>query len=210
VYALARAVEAKSPYTRGHSDRVTRYALTLAATLGLPAADQERLFRGGLLHDIGKISMPDAILNKPAALTPEEYAIVKQHPMEGVKMIEALQSMTDVVPLIRWHHERQDGRGYPDGLRGGDIPLLVRVLSVADVYDALCSDRPYRSGLAHAACLEILHQDAAGGGLDPELVAQFCLLDPAREGWTSDGKGSRPILPRLPAISSQPVTGRTS
>jgi putative two-component system response regulator len=205
VYALARAVEAKSPYTRGHSDRVTRYALALADSLGLPAADRERLLRGGLLHDIGKIGMPDAILNKPDVLTPQEYDIVKQHPVEGVKMIEALQSMLDVVPLIRWHHERLNGSGYPDGLRGDAIPLLVRILSVADVYDALASDRPYRSGLAHATCLEILRKDAADGGLDAALVAQFCRLNLVRPDSAIEGSPLRAGLPYLAAAPGRPV-----
>jgi len=176
VYTFARAVDGKSPYTRGHSERVTRYALALAERLGLPAADRDVLYRGGHLHDIGKICIPDAILNKPAQLTPDEYAVVKQHPTEGARMVESLESCRDLIPIIRWHHERLDGRGYPDGIGGDQIPLLVRVVSVADVYDALRSDRPYRAGLPHAECLAILRQDAAGGSLDPELVETFCAL----------------------------------
>jgi putative two-component system response regulator len=182
VFAFARAVDAKSPYTRGHSERVTHYALALAEALGLPQADQDMLYRGGLLHDIGKISVPDAILNKPAKLTPEEYEVIKQHPTQGVSMVEPLESLRDVIPLIRWHHERLDGRGYPDGLRGEAIPLLVRVLSVADVYDALASERPYRGAMPHEKCLQILREDAAGGGLDPELVRRFAALDCRRGG----------------------------
>jgi putative two-component system response regulator len=177
VYAFARAVEAKSPYTRGHSERVTQYALALAERIGLAPAERECLHRGGLLHDIGKISVPDTILNKPGKLSAEERAVIEQHPTQGVLMLEALQSMSDVIPLVRWHHERLDGKGYPDGLAGEAIPLAVRVLSVADVYDALASDRPYRAGLPREACLKILRDDAAGGGLDAELVEQFCRLD---------------------------------
>jgi putative two-component system response regulator len=176
VYTFARAVDGKSPYTRGHSERVTQYALALAEQLGLPAADRDVLYRGGHLHDIGKICIPDAILNKPAALTPEEFEIVKQHPAEGVRMVESLESCRDLIPIIRSHHERLDGQGYPDGLSGDRIPVLVRVISVADVYDALRSDRPYRAGMPHGECLAILRQDAAGGSLDPELVEAFCTL----------------------------------
>jgi putative two-component system response regulator len=176
IFTFARAVEAKSPYTQGHSDRVTRYALALAGHVGLTLVEKERLHRGGLLHDIGKISVPDAILNKPDKLTDEEYTIIKQHPMQGVTMVESLQSMHDVIPLIRWHHERLNGQGYPDGLRGDAIPRLVRILSIADVYDAVSSDRPYRRGLPHEQCLAILRADAASGGLDPELVEQFCRI----------------------------------
>ena len=174
IYSFAQAVDSKSPFTRGHSDRVRRVARAFAAHLGLPEADAELLRRGASLHDIGKIGVPDAILDKPGPLTPAEYEVIKRHPAQGARMVEGLEALRDVVPLIRWHHERADGRGYPDGLRGGDIPFLVRVLSVADVYDALTSDRPYRAGLPHAACLDVLRKDAAGGGLDPGLVEKFC------------------------------------
>jgi putative two-component system response regulator len=179
LFVLARAVEAKSPYTQGHTDRVTAYALALADVVGLAAGERDVLRRGGLLHDIGKISVPDAILNKPGPLTPEETAVIQQHPAQGVKIIEPLESLRDTIPLIRWHHERLDGSGYPDGLRGDAIPHLVRVLSVADVYDALKSERPYRAALSHARCLEILRADAAGGGLDVELVERFCRAFPS-------------------------------
>jgi putative two-component system response regulator len=178
VFAFARAVEAKSPYTRGHSDRVTRYALALAETVGVPPAQRDVLRRGALLHDIGKISLPDTLLNKPDKLTPDEYVIIKQHPAQGVAIVEALESLRDVIPLIRWHHERLDGQGYPDGLAGDAIPPLVRILSVADVYDALASERPYRPGLPHAECLEQLRADVAGGSLDAELVYCFANLQP--------------------------------
>jgi putative two-component system response regulator len=193
VYSFARAVDGKSPFTRGHSDRVMRYALALAARLELPPADRDLLRRGAVLHDLGKIAVPDAILNKSGPLTPEEYEAIKQHPMNGVRMVEPLESVRDAVPLIRWHHERVDGRGYPDGLAGEEIPFLVRVLSVADVYDALRSDRPYRTGLSFAFCLEALKKDAAGGGLDPELVEWFCTI-PA-DDLTEIGSG----LQSLPA-----------
>ncbi len=174
LFALARTLEAKSRYTQGHSERVTRHALALAQQIGLPSVELETLRRGSLLHDIGKISTPDMILDKPARLTPSEMDIVKRHPLEGVRMIEPLCSTRDLVPYIRWHHERMDGGGYPDGLFGGSIPLAVRVLSVADVYDALSSERSYRASLAHEECLQILRADAASGGLDPELVKVFC------------------------------------
>jgi putative two-component system response regulator len=176
VFALARAVEAKSPYTHGHSERVRRYVMALAGALGLSAAEREVLHKGALLHDIGKISVPDAILDKPGPLTAAEYDVVKGHAAQGAHIVEPLHSVRDAVPLIRWHHERLDGRGYPDGLRGDALPLLVRVLSVADVYDSLASARSYRGRLAHDACLNILHENAQGGGLDPELVACFARL----------------------------------
>jgi putative two-component system response regulator len=174
LFAFARTLEAKSRYTQGHSERVTAHALTLADRVGLPIAERETLRRGALLHDIGKISTPDAILDKPARLTAEEYEVVRRHPAEGVKMVEPLRSLRDVIPHIRSHHERMDGRGYPDGLFGGSIPLAVRVLAVADVYDALATERPYRPALVPTECVRIMREDAAAGGLDPELVETFC------------------------------------
>ena len=180
VFSFARAVDGKSPYTRGHSDRVMRYAVALADRIGLPAAEREILRRGAVLHDIGKICIPDAILDKPGPLTPAEYEIVRRHPARGVTMVEPLESVRDVIPIIRWHHERMDGQGYPDGLAGESIPLLARMTAVADVYDAVSSDRPYRLGLPPDQCQAILREDAAQGGLDPGLVEQFCSLRPER------------------------------
>jgi putative two-component system response regulator len=173
VYALARTVEAKSAYTLGHSERVAQYALHLAITLGLNDRQLEVMRKGALLHDIGKISVPDEILNKPGALTAEEYEIVKGHAATGAHIVEPLHSVRAAVPLIRWHHERLDGRGYPDGIAGDAIPFTVRILSVADVYDSLSSDRPYRAPIPHERCLDMLRENAQGGGLDIELVTLF-------------------------------------
>jgi putative two-component system response regulator len=173
VFALARAVEAKNPYTHGHSERVTAYVLALAEALGLSDREREVLRRGGLLHDIGKISIPDAVLNKPGKLTATEYELVKDHAAAGAHIVEPLRTLRDALPLVRHHHERRDGRGYPDGLAGDAIPRLVRVLAVADVFDSLSHERPYRSALPHPLCLSVLRENALGGGLDPELVALF-------------------------------------
>ena len=148
-------------------------ALALADVVGLAAGERDVLRRGGLLHDIGKISVPDAILNKPGPLTPVETAVMQQHPEQGMKIIEPLESLRDTIPLIRWHHERLDGKGYPDGLEGEQIPKLVRILSVADVYDSLSSERPYRGPIPHERCLQMLREDAVGGGLDLDLVVVF-------------------------------------
>jgi putative two-component system response regulator len=174
VFAFARTVEAKCRYTWGHSERVSFNALALARQLGLSEAEQEVLRKGAVLHDIGKINISDAILNKPGPLTTEEYDIVKQHPVQGVRIVEPLHSIRETIPLIRWHHERLDGMGYPDGLFGGAIPLMARVLAVADVFDAVSSERPYRPALPLPKCLDILRTNAADGGLDPELVRCFC------------------------------------
>lgn len=176
VYSLARAVEAKSPYTKGHADRVTHYALGLAASLGLSEADLNILRHGGILHDLGKISIPDAILNKPGPLTREEFDVIKRHPELGVEILQPLHSLKDMLPLVRWHHERMDGNGYPDKLKADQIPRLVRILSVADHYDALNCERPYRPAIPHHQCLDIMKKDAAEGGLEAELVARFANL----------------------------------
>jgi putative two-component system response regulator len=173
VFALARTVEAKSQFTHGHSERVMRYALDLAEAVGVARHEREVLRKGALLHDIGKISVPDAILDKPDKLTSAEFDIVKGHPAQGAHIIEPLQSLRETLPLIRWHHERLDGKGYPDGLCGDDLPRLVRILSVADVYDALASERPYRQSMSHEHCLRVLRENAVGGGLDADLVAVF-------------------------------------
>jgi putative two-component system response regulator len=173
VFTLARAIEAKSSFTHGHSDRVTQYAIALAKQIGIGEADLDILRRGAALHDIGKISTPDAILDKPGSLTPEEFDVIKRHPADGARIVEPLRSARDILPLIRWHHERINGTGYPDGLAGDAIPHLVRILSVADVYDALASDRPYRTALSHERCHEVMKNDSDRGGLDAELVRHF-------------------------------------
>ncbi len=176
VFALARAVEAKSWFTHGHSERVTNLCIQLAEVVGLPNDKIEVLRKEALLHDIGKISIPDAILNKPGPLTCQEYEIIREHPVQGAHIVEPLVSVRTAVPLIRWHHERLDGQGYPDGLCGDEIPLLVRILSVCDIYDSLSSDRPYRAPIPHEVCLEMLRDNALHGGFDPELVALFTEL----------------------------------
>jgi putative two-component system response regulator len=176
VVAFARAIEAKCPHTLGHTERVAAHVLALAERLGLPAADREALLCGAMLHDVGKLSVPDAVLNKPGPLSREEYDLVKLHPAHGCRIAEPLRSLRPALPLIRWHHERPDGKGYPDGLVGAAIPLPVRVLSVADVFDALASARPYRPALPRDECLGILREGAAGGGLDPEVVRCFAEL----------------------------------
>ncbi|MCS6849787.1 MAG: response regulator [Gemmataceae bacterium] len=192
VFAFARVVEAKSPYTHGHSERVASYALALAAQFGLPQDQWETLRKGALLHDIGKISVPDAILDKPQPLTPDEFEIMKQHTLQGARMVESLRSVQDAVPMIRWHHERLDGGGYPDGLFAAAIPLMVRILSVADVFDSLASERPYRGPIPHAQCLQILRRDADSGALDADLVKCFCEVVAA--GLVSAvGNGSRSL-----------------
>jgi putative two-component system response regulator len=173
LFALARTVEAKSAFTHGHSERVTGLSLQLAQRCGVRQDDLEVLRKGSLLHDIGKIGIPDSILDKPGKLTADEFDTIKKHPTRGAHILEPLASLRDVLPLVRWHHERFDGTGYPDRLGGTDIPYLVRILSVCDVFDSLSSDRPYRNALPLSTCLEIHRNMTATGAFDPEVAEEF-------------------------------------
>ena len=176
VLALARSVEARHSATDQHSGHLADYAAKLGENLGMTEEELEELRLGCLLHDIGKVAVPDRILLKPARLSAEETEIVRQHPVTGEKICAPLKSLRRILPLIRHHHERMDGSGYPDGLRGENIPLMARILQIADVYDALVKDRPYRAALNSEEALEILRREAALGWLDPALVWKFWRL----------------------------------
>jgi putative two-component system response regulator len=173
VLSLARSIEAKRPLMQGHSDRIVKYAVQLGMSLDLPEEDLQELRIACVLHDIGKVAVPDEILLKPATLNTEETAIVRQHPAIGENICAPLKSLRRVLPAIRHHHERMDGSGYPDGLRGNEIPLMARILQVADIYDALITDRPYRNALSSADALETLNREAGNGWLDASLVWKF-------------------------------------
>lgn len=175
IFTLALALESKDPYLHGHSERVTDYALELARFLNLSEVDQVNIYRAAILHDIGKIGIPDAILNKPSALTSEEWSIMKSHPERGGTICSKLNFAREILPIIRHHHERYDGKGYPDGLSGEDIPFLARLVSIADTVDAITSSRPYRSVGTFEQVLEEL-QKCAGTQFDPVLVAAFISL----------------------------------
>jgi putative nucleotidyltransferase with HDIG domain len=172
VESLNAAVDAKDPYTAGHSQRVQRIALAIGAELGLDATALDALRFAGLFHDIGKLRVPDAILTKPEALTPEEYDIIKRHPDDGAAIVGRLGRLRGAVPLIRHHHERWDGGGYPDGLAGGAIPLEASVVGLADAWDAMTSDRPYsRARTIEAAAAEI--RNGRGSQFAPDVVDAF-------------------------------------
>ena len=160
VVSLAIALEARDPYTKGHSDRVKMYCRTIARQMGLPANQIKELERAASLHDIGKIAIPDAILSKPGPLTPPEFAQVQLHPEKSVDLIRLIPNPEDTLAAIRHHHERVDGKGYPDGLTGDNIPFEARILAVADAYDALTSERPYRTAFSHEEALQILRENA--------------------------------------------------
>lgn len=176
VLTLARSVEARHSARDEHSGHLADYAANLGQNLGMTEEELEELRLACLLHDIGKVAIPDSILLKPGPLSAEEAKMVRQHPVTGEKICAPLKTLRRILPIIRHHHERMDGSGYPDGLSGEEIPLKARVLQIADVYDALVKDRPYRAALSSGAALEILRQEAARGWLDSALVWKFCRL----------------------------------
>jgi putative nucleotidyltransferase with HDIG domain len=169
---MITAIDHKDHYTRRHSEEVTEYALWIAEELGLSEEQKHALRLGGLLHDVGKIGIPDSVLLKPGLLTAEEYEAMKQHTVLGAVMLAALPEMEKIVPLARSHHERWDGQGYPDGLAGEQIPLLARILAVADAFSAMTTDRPYRKGMDVPAALTEL-QRHRGTQFDPAIVDVF-------------------------------------
>jgi len=170
--ALARTVDAKSPWTAGHSERVTEQALKIGEGMGLAPDKLEDLRRGALLHDIGKIGIPAAILDKPDRLTDEEHDVIKQHPRIGARIIEPIAAYAPIMPIVLQHHEHFNGRGYPDGVAGEELSLGARILAVADVYDALISDRPYRKGMELEKTLSIIKENS-GTQFDPNVVEAF-------------------------------------
>ena len=174
-YALA--VEAKDIYTRGHSDRVARYARALGESMGLPAQELDILFTAGVLHDIGKIGIPDSILNKPSRLSSAEYDVMKTHPKVGHDILSQITSFNEILPIVYHHHERIDGKGYPDGLVGNAIPFLARIICVVDSYEAMTSDRAYRKALP-AATVRSIFNEGAGTQWQKDLVERwFTLLE---------------------------------
>jgi HD-GYP domain-containing protein (c-di-GMP phosphodiesterase class II) len=172
VRALTSAIDAKDPYTHGHSDRVGRVAAMLAKQLGCDAEFQATIHMAGLLHDVGKIGIDDAVLRKTGKLTPDEFEHIKLHPTLGYKILADIEQFAEVLPAVLHHHEQWDGRGYPDGLAGDDIPYIARILAVADAYDAMTSDRPYRPGMP-AEKMQAVFRDGAGKQWDPAIVAAF-------------------------------------
>lgn len=168
--SLATALDAKDSYTRGHSERVASYAETLGVAVGLDKETCRNLKRAGLLHDIGKIGIPLEYLQKPGKLTTEEYEVVKLHPSIGYDICRPLKTMAPLLPLIRGHHERLDGRGYPDALSSDAIPTALRCLITADIYDALTSDRAYRRALPQEQALQIMREEASVGMWDQRII----------------------------------------
>lgn len=171
--ALGRAVEERDPYTRGHCDRLATLAAELGRRLGLSPSRIVALERGGYLHDIGKITIPDAILHKKGKLTVEERILMHGHPEAGERICRGLRSLQPVLPIIRHHHERLDGSGYPDGLQGNEIPLTARILQIADVYDALTTVRPYKDAMPGEQALAVMATEVDRGWWDPDIFTEF-------------------------------------
>jgi putative nucleotidyltransferase with HDIG domain len=199
--ALARAIDAKSPWTSGHSERVTHLACKLAAEMGYTGKDLERMRRGGLLHDIGKIGTPVNILDKPAKLDPEELKTMREHARLGAHILQPIPGFEEILPIVLQHHERVDGSGYPEGLVGDAISLDARVFAVADCYDALVSDRPYRAGLPHERVIEMIKEES-GRHFDPRVIEAFLHLmkqEGKRELESAVNAAAEPSASELPA-----------
>ena len=173
LFSLALSIEAKDPYTQGHCDRLSKYSVALAERLNLPEELRVALRRAGVVHDIGKVAVPEHILLKPGPLTPEEWGVMRQHPVVGERICAPLKSFRHVLPVIRHHHEKLDGSGYPDGLKGREIPLTARILQTVDIYDALTTSRPYRKALSISETLTVMRKEVERGWWDGSLLDEF-------------------------------------
>ena len=191
LFALAKSVEARDNYTGLHCERLAAYSLRLGQALGLSKADQLALYRGGYLHDIGKVGISDAILFKRGLLSDPEWQLMRQHTLRGEEICRPMKTLAPVLPIIRSHHERWNGSGYPDSLRGEEIPLLARILQVADIYDALTTARSYKPAFTHQHALEIMTEEANRGWRDPDLISLFAEVTqpaggPGASPWPAD------------------------
>jgi putative nucleotidyltransferase with HDIG domain len=169
IRTLAAAIDAKDPYTRGHSERVSSYSMAIARHLGLSQEEVFRIRTAAILHDVGKLGVRESILNKPGGLTEEEFAVMRQHPAIGAQIMEPIRMLKDIIPGIRNHHETWDGRGYPDQLEGEDIPMVARIIGAADTFDAMTTNRPYQQAFEFEAVLEKM-RTMSGSRFDPEVV----------------------------------------
>lgn len=209
--SMAQAVEAKDGATAGHCERLSYLSVMLGRRFGLPGEDLEALRRGGFLHDIGKIGISDAILLKPARLTPEERKVMESHVRIGFDLLAPLKTMERTLPIVLRHHEHFDGSGYPDGLKGAEIPYAARIFQVLDVWDALTSIRPYKPALSDAEALEILEEEVRKGFWDPDVIAGFRafidedpgVLEKIRSATAEEAVGS----PQGAAGESPPASG---
>jgi putative two-component system response regulator len=179
LYSLAESIEGKDPYTKGHCERLAEYSALLGNAIGLDPESITALQRAGIVHDIGKVAVPDAVLLKPSRLTAAEMALMQEHPIVGERICAPLKSFRGVLPIIRHHHEKMNGTGYPDHLCGNAIPITARVLQIADVYDALTTERPYKRALSRDEALEIMTEEVTKGWWDADLFLCFHKLTQA-------------------------------
>jgi putative two-component system response regulator len=173
ILTLAVALESKDPYTKGHSERVGNLSAEFAAFIGLPEKEQASIKKAGIIHDIGKIGIGDYILHKGGVLTKEEIRFIEQHTIIGEKICRPLNSLSAILPVIKYHHERWDGEGFPDGLKGEQIPVMVRILSIVDTFDAMVSERPYRRPISTEKALKKMEEEKKSGQWDPVLLEKF-------------------------------------
>src|SRR5450432_4282714 len=173
LFTLARSIEGKDPYTHGHCERLSDYSARLGEHLGLAEDQIVALRRAGIVHDVGKVAVPDAILLKPGKLTELEWELMREHPVVGERICAPLKSFRLVLPVIRHHHEKLDGSGYPDGLRGDAIPITARILQIVDVYDALTTDRPYKKAFTITDALQTMKEEVAKGWWDAHVFGEF-------------------------------------
>jgi putative two-component system response regulator len=176
LFALAESIEGKDPYTHGHCERLSDHSAHLGEHLGLAEDQIVALRRAGIVHDVGKVAVPDAILLKPGKLTELEWEVMREHPVVGERICGPLKSFRLVLPVIRHHHEKLDGSGYPDGLRGDAIPITARILQIVDVYDALTTERPYKRAFSITDALQTMKQEVAKGWWDPQIFGEFAGL----------------------------------
>ena len=176
IFALARTVENRDPATGGHVERVSHYAAALGRAAELSDSEVEGLRRAGVVHDIGKVAIPDQILLKSGRLTPDERRVIQNHVEVGYELLRPMRTFSESLPAVRYHHERLDGSGYPFGLRGEQIPITAQILAIVDVFDALTTDRCYRSALAIADALDVLRDEASRGLHDPQLIELFAQI----------------------------------
>jgi len=189
IIALASVIDQRDPYTAGHSERVSYYATMLGAAAGVSPEERDVLHYGGLFHDIGKIAIRDDVLLKPGKLTPAERLEIQRHPVAGRDLLKNMRTLETAMPIVYHHHERYDGSGYPEGLVGDSIPLLARVASIADVYDALTTKRPYRDAMTRAEALELMGSETKKGWHDPGLFDLFLgVIELRPEGFLPGGE----------------------
>jgi len=210
LFGLAEAIEAKDPYTKGHCGRVAGFSLVLAKEVGYSDDDLETLEFGAFLHDIGKIGVRDSVLLKPGPLDEDEWLHMRSHPMKGYEIATKIEMLRPTMPAVRNHHERWDGKGYPDGMKGEEIPLVARIVAIADAYDAMSTDRPYKRALPLEDCEALLRKNA-GKMFDPDLVELFCSRhlgnlynDQYDDDWSEDEDGWKEAeaAPKQPDVAA--------